>query len=93
MTKAERQDPQELRAESIRQYKQRQRDDRERKQARKKANAEKREQRKLLAVSQPIKAAPPAKGNAEKGTPAERHARAAIYHDFTLSGMRHLRDM
>ncbi|EJL4739722.1 hypothetical protein NMM03_004411 [Salmonella enterica] len=29
----------------------------------------------------------------EKGTPQERHARAALYHDFTLSGLRHLRDL
>lgn len=29
----------------------------------------------------------------EKGTAQERHARAAIYHDFTLSGLRHFRDL
>ncbi|BEB89217.1 hypothetical protein VEE21_47080 (plasmid) [Escherichia coli] len=34
-----------------------------------------------------------AKVATEKGTPQERHARAALYHDFTLSGLRHLRDL
>lgn len=29
----------------------------------------------------------------DKGTQQERHARAALYHDFTLSGLRHLRDL
>ncbi|ECS0953695.1 hypothetical protein NJB86_004213 [Salmonella enterica] len=29
----------------------------------------------------------------DKGTPQERHARAALYHDFTLSGLRHFRDL
>lgn len=53
---------------------------------RKKSRAERRKD-KAAAIAAKRRAA------AERDTPEQRHARAAIYHDFTLSGMRHFRDL
>lgn len=66
---------------------------------RKKSKAEKRkEQTAAIAAKRRASAAraaatPAPVDTVERDTAAERHARAAIYYDFTLSGLRHLREI
>lgn len=61
---------------------------------RKKSRAERRKD-KAAAIAAKRRAAAEREQAAtvERDTPEQRHARAAIYHDFTLSGMRHFRDL
>ncbi|EHU7461583.1 hypothetical protein KZK78_004604 [Salmonella enterica] len=81
MTEGERRDPEVARVEANRKAREQRQEA-----AQKKAAAK--QQRKLVRMSKPA-----AERATVENTPTERHARKAIYHDLTLSGLRHLRDI